>query len=76
MEPRDIPVGYEFIGSTTSSRQVEVLDARRTLSDAELQYIEVRGAVYTSLVNTYKAMGGGWVIQARVTADEADIPQK
>ncbi|HYQ71652.1 MAG TPA: hypothetical protein VET88_06965, partial [Gammaproteobacteria bacterium] len=30
--------------------------------------------VYTSLVNTYKAMGGGWVIAAQRDADETDRP--
>ncbi|MGD8617915.1 MAG: efflux transporter outer membrane subunit [Gammaproteobacteria bacterium] len=53
---------------------IEVLDAQRSLFDAELQYVSVRGDVYTSLVNTYKAMGGGWVIQAQATAGEMDMP--
>jgi outer membrane protein, multidrug efflux system len=51
-----------------------VLDAQRSLFDAQLQYITVRGDVYTSLVNTYKAMGGGWIIQAQATANETDFP--
>ena len=55
---------------------IEVLDAQRSLFDAELQYISVRGNVYTSLVNTYKAMGGGWVMQAQATANETDFPTK
>jgi len=54
---------------------IEVLDAQRSLFDAELQYVGVRGTVYTSLVNTYKAMGGGWIIQAQATADGTDTPQ-
>jgi len=53
---------------------IEVLDAQRSLFDAQLQYITVRGDVYTSLVNTYKAMGGGWVMQAQTTANETDFP--
>jgi multidrug efflux system outer membrane protein len=53
---------------------IEVLDAQRSLFDAELQYVSVRGDVYTSLVNTYKAMGGGWVIQAQASAGETDMP--
>jgi multidrug efflux system outer membrane protein len=53
---------------------IEVLDAQRSLFDAELQYVSVRGDVYTSLVNTYKAMGGGWVTQAQTTANETDFP--
>jgi multidrug efflux system outer membrane protein len=55
---------------------IEVLDAQRSLFDAELQYISVRGDVYTSLVNTYKAMGGGWIIQAQATANETDFPRQ
>ena len=54
---------------------IEVLDAQRSLFDAELQYVSVRGDVYTSLVNTYKAMGGGWVIRAQATANGTDAPQ-
>jgi multidrug efflux system outer membrane protein len=53
---------------------IEVLDAQRSLFDAELQYVGVRGEVYTSLVNTYKAMGGGWIIEAQATANETDFP--
>jgi multidrug efflux system outer membrane protein len=53
---------------------IEVLDAQRSLFDAELQYVSVRSDVYTSLVNTYKAMGGGWVAQAQATADATDFP--
>jgi multidrug efflux system outer membrane protein len=43
---------------------IEVLDAQRSLFEGELQYLGVQGDVYTSLVNTYKAMGGGWVVKA------------
>jgi multidrug efflux system outer membrane protein len=49
---------------------IEVLDAQRSLFDAELQYVAVQGDVYASLVGTYKAMGGGWVTQAQATADQ------
>jgi multidrug efflux system outer membrane protein len=53
---------------------IEVLDAQRSLFDAQLQYVGVQSEVYTSLVNTYKAMGGGWIIQAQATANETDFP--
>jgi multidrug efflux system outer membrane protein len=52
---------------------IEVLDAQRSLFDAELQYLRVRGDVYTFLVNTYKAMGGGWVVKAEAVANQADL---
>jgi multidrug efflux system outer membrane protein len=53
---------------------IDVLDAQRRLFDAELQYVGVQGDVYNSLVNTYKAMGGGWIVQAEATADAVDFP--
>ena len=53
---------------------IEVLDAQRSLFDAELQYIGVQGDVYTSLVNTYKAMGGGWIVKAEAVANQTDFP--
>jgi len=53
---------------------IEVLDAQRALFDAKLQYIVVQGDVYASLVSTYKAMGGGWIIEAQNTADSVDFP--
>ncbi len=56
------------------SSYIEVLDAQRSLFDAELQYVSVQADVYASLVNTYKAMGGGWIIQAQATANETDFP--
>ena len=53
---------------------IDVLDAQRSLFDAQLQYVEVQGGVYTALVGTYKAMGGGWIIDAQREADETDFP--
>ena len=44
---------------------IEVLDAQRFLFDAKLQYVAVQGDVYASLIGTYKAMGGGWIIEAQ-----------
>jgi multidrug efflux system outer membrane protein len=55
---------------------IEVLDAQRFLFDAELQYVAVQGDVYTSLVGAYKAMGGGWVVEAQRSADETDFPRE
>lgn len=43
---------------------LEVLDALRSLFEAELDFADSYGQVFTALVNTYKAMGGGWVAQA------------
>ena len=43
---------------------IEVLDADRRLFDAELLRTQNQSSVYLSLVNMYKTMGGGWVLQA------------
>lgn len=39
---------------------IEVLDAQRTLLQAELQLAQSTTAVSTNLVQLYKALGGGW----------------
>ena len=43
---------------------IDVLDADRSLFDAELSYTETKGTLFQALVNVYKAMGGGWVCKA------------
>ncbi len=43
---------------------IEVLDAERSLFNAELQYAQTQGVLFQALVNLYKAMGGGWVVEA------------
>jgi outer membrane protein, multidrug efflux system len=43
---------------------IEVLDAERSLFNAQLSYTQTQGAVLTSFVTLYKAMGGGWVLEA------------
>jgi len=48
---------------------IEVLDAERSLFNAELSYTETKGTLFQALVNVYKAMGGGWIVEAgRMTA--------
>jgi len=39
---------------------LEVLDAQRSLFNAELTLAQDRGNEYQSLVQLYKALGGGW----------------
>ena len=53
---------------------IEVLDAERSRFEAELNYVSTQNNVYGSLVNIYKAMGGGWVVEAERFADAADYP--
>lgn len=43
---------------------IEVLDAERSLFNAELQYTQTQGILFQALVNLYKAVGGGWVVEA------------
>jgi multidrug efflux system outer membrane protein len=43
---------------------LEVLDAERGLFNAELSYLQTKGSLFRALVNVYKAMGGGWIVQA------------
>ncbi len=43
---------------------IEVLDAERSLFNAQLSYTQTNGLVFSSLIGLYKAMGGGWVVEA------------
>jgi len=47
---------------------IEVLDAERNLFNAEVAQTQTMSNVYVSLVNLYKAMGGGWVTEAEKMA--------
>jgi outer membrane protein, multidrug efflux system len=47
-----------YAGGTTT--YLEVLDGQRSLFDAELTLAQARGSEYQSLVQLYKALGGGW----------------
>jgi multidrug efflux system outer membrane protein len=41
---------------------LEVLDGQRSLFTAELALAQARGNEYQSLVQLYKALGGGWQV--------------
>lgn len=43
---------------------IEVLDSERSLFSIETVQAQTQGSVFNSLVNLYKALGGGWVIEA------------
>ena len=53
--------GDRYQGGTAT--YLEVLDAQRSLYSAELTLAESRGDEYRSLVQLYKALGGGWQSQ-------------
>jgi len=48
---------------------IEVLDAERSLFSVQLSYTQNQGVLFFSLINLYKAMGGGWVDVAEKQAD-------
>jgi multidrug efflux system outer membrane protein len=62
-----------FEGGYTS--YIEVLDAERSLFNAQLSYTQTNGAVYSSVVALYKAMGGGWVVTAEQMTQPGATPQ-
>ena len=43
---------------------IEVLDAERSLFNAQLQYTQSQQVEFQAMINLYKAMGGGWVVEA------------
>ncbi len=43
---------------------LNVLYAQTQLFPAELSVVQTRAAMFSALVNVYKAMGGGWVMEA------------
>ncbi|HET6460076.1 MAG TPA: efflux transporter outer membrane subunit [Syntrophales bacterium] len=52
---------------------IEVLDAERSLFNAELARAQTKGVLFQALVTLYNAMGGGWIIEAdaKTTADHS-----
>ena len=56
------------------SSYLEVLDAERSLFNAELQYTQAQANVLAQMIGLYKALGGGWVDAAVASADAASAP--
>ncbi len=50
------------------SNYLDVLDAERSLFNAQLGYVQNQAALFQALINLYKAMGGGWVTEAEALA--------
>jgi len=46
------------------SSYLEVLDAERSLFNAQLAYAHNQGVLLQAVINVYKAVGGGWVTEA------------
>jgi multidrug efflux system outer membrane protein len=56
---------------------IEVLDAERSLFNAQLEYAQTQGTLFTAFVNLYKAMGGGWVMEGeRMSAVPATVGEE
>jgi multidrug efflux system outer membrane protein len=55
------------------SSYLEVLDAERALFSAELDYARVKSDTYFALIDLYKAMGGGWVVDAAAAAPQPRV---
>jgi multidrug efflux system outer membrane protein len=55
---------------------IEVLDAERSLFQAQLQLTQTQGLLYVALVNLYKALGGGWVDRAEEFAPRPEIADR
>lgn len=51
-----------------------MLDAERSLFNAELSHAQTQNDVIQALINTYKAMGGGWVTEADKLAEGPPRP--
>jgi multidrug efflux system outer membrane protein len=52
-----------------------VLQAEQSLFPAELQLAPLRASAFSSSVNIYKAMGGGWIVEAdKMNGDTAPPP--
>jgi hypothetical protein len=43
---------------------IEVLDAERSFFSAELSLAQTKGVLFQAPMNLYKAMSGGWVLEA------------
>ena len=52
---------------------LEVTDAETKLFNAELQYTQSQGQLFFALINVYKSMGGGWVVEADRMTDAAGM---
>lgn len=56
---------------------LNVLDAERSLFDAELQLIQSQANSFNALVELYGALGGGWVIDAdSIALKEYDVEEE
>jgi multidrug efflux system outer membrane protein len=55
---------------------LEVTFAEQNLFSAQLAFTQTQGGLFQALVNLYKAMGGGWVVEADKRTAEAVAGEK
>jgi multidrug efflux system outer membrane protein len=55
---------------------IEVLDAERSLFQAQLQLTQTQSQLYFALINLYKALGGGWVDIAERLAPRPEVADR
>jgi multidrug efflux system outer membrane protein len=53
---------------------LQVLDADRTLFDGQLSQVQTQTGTLVSLVDVYRAMGGGWIAEADLIANPPPPP--
>ena len=53
---------YQYESGTTG--YLQVLDANRSLFSSQLDYVQTQTLTLTSLIDVYRALGGGWVNEA------------
>ncbi|WP_291995381.1 efflux transporter outer membrane subunit [Candidatus Accumulibacter sp. ACC003] len=57
------------------SSYIEVIDAERSLFNAQLQYTQTQQVQFQAMINLYLAMGGGWVSEAdKLTGATGEVP--
>lgn len=59
---------YQYYEGQT--QYLTVLDAEREVFDAELNAVQAQADQFFNLINLYKSLGGGWVIEADKSAME------
>ena len=54
-------------------RDVTQAEEMVSLFSAQLTFVNTQKDIYVGLINTYKAMGGGWVVLAEQRANQTDF---
>jgi outer membrane protein, multidrug efflux system len=66
-------------GEVEGTGILHIDDAERSLFNAELSHAQTQNDVIQALINTYKAMGGGWTEVDKLAGGSprpVDVPQR